>query len=210
MKILVTGGDSKFAKALKNENPELYYTPGRTQLNLLESMSVKQYTSIITDVDGIILNANSIPRLPDDWFNEASIKEYNNIFTLYVIATHQLIQQYSSRLKFIIGMSTGDVIKEYKIGEPFPYIFGKEVLTNLLFRLQCNDKYKHIKMFNINPAPMQDEKQYAFHAKLMKNIVDSYQNYESGEMYEIRDGVSNEDVEEFMKSFEKEENRKLI
>ena len=39
-------------------------------------------------------------------------------------------------------------------------------------------------MFNINPAPMQDEKQYAFHAKLMKNIVDSYQNYESGEMYD--------------------------
>jgi hypothetical protein len=209
MKVLVTGGDSKFAQALKNENPELYYTPGRTQLNLLEPASVKQYTSIITDVDGIILNANSIPRLPDDWFNEASIKEYNNIFSLYVIATHQLIQQYSSRLKFIIGMSTGGVKKEYKIGEPYSYIFGKEVLANLLFRLPCNDKYKHIKMFNINPQGMQTQEQYQDKAKLMYNIVNNYENYESGEMYEINDVISNDIVKEFTQSFE-QESKKLI
>ncbi len=63
MKILVTGGDSKFAKALKNENPDLYYNPGKFELNLLETDSVKKYTSIITEVDGIILNANTFHHL---------------------------------------------------------------------------------------------------------------------------------------------------
>lgn len=198
MNILVTGGEGKFAQALKNENSELYYTPNRSQLNLLEPRSIKQYTSIITDVDGIILNANSIPRVPDDWFNEDSIKEFNNIFSLYVIATHQLIQQYSSTLKFVIGLSTGLINKNDRMGEPYSYIFGKELLTNHLFRLSCNEKYKHIKMFSIDPGPMQNEKEYAFHANLMCNVVNNYENYESGEIFSIRDGVSNDMAEKFM------------
>ena len=77
------------------------------------------------------------------------------------------------------------------MGEPYSYIFGKELLTNHLFRLSCNEKYKHIKMFSINPGPMQNEKEYQFHAKLMYNIVNNYENYESGETFRIGDGVSN-------------------
>jgi hypothetical protein len=210
MKILVTGGDSKFAKALKNENPELYYTPGKFQLNLLEIDSIKRYTSIITEVDGIILNANMFPPPPTDWFDKEQVKLFNEIFNFYIVATNQLIQQYYPKLKFIIGLSTGLINKQDKMYEPYSYIFGKELLTNHLFRLSCNEKYKDIKIFSINPGPMQNEKEYAFHAKLMKNIVDNYQNYESDKSYSIRDGVSNEVVEEFMKSSETEENKKLI
>ena len=84
MKILVTGGNGKFAKALKNHNSELYHTPGRPQLNLLEPESIKQYTSTITEVDGIILNAISVPQVPTDWFDEQQVKEFYNLFNLYL------------------------------------------------------------------------------------------------------------------------------
>ncbi len=210
MKILVTGGDSKFAKALKNENPDLYYNPGKFELNLLETDSVKKYTSIITEVDGIILNANTFPSPPMDWFDEGQVKQFNEMFNFYIVATNQLIQQYSPKLKFIIGLSTGLINKQDKMYEPYSYIFGKELLTNHLFRLSCNEKYKDIKIFSINPGPMQNEKEYAFHAKLMNNVIDNYQNYESDKLYSIRDGVSNDVVEEFMKSFKEKESKKLI
>lgn len=210
MKILVTGGESKFAKALKNENPDLYYNPGKFQLNLLETDSIKRYTSIITEVDGIILNANTFPPPPMDWFDEGQVKQFNEMFNFYIVATNQLIQQYSPKLKFIIGLSTGLINKQDKMYEPYSYIFGKELLTNHLFRLSCNEKYKDIKIFSINPGPMQNEKEYAFHAKLMNNVIDNYQNYESDKLYSIRDGVSNDVVEEFMKSFEEKESKKII
>ena len=210
MKILVTGGDGRFAKALKNENPNLYYTPGKFQLNLLENISVKRYTSIINQVDGIILNANTTPNPPTDWFNEEQVKNFNDIFNLYITSTNQLIQEYSPKLKFIIGLSTGLIDKKDKLYEPYSYIFGKELLTNHLFRLSCNEKYKHIKMFSINPGPMENEKEYEFHAKLMFDIVNNYKNYNNGEMYSIRDGISNDMVEEFMKSLSAEKNKSLI
>jgi hypothetical protein len=210
MKILVTGGDGKFAQALKNHNSDLYYTPGKPQLNLLKSDSVKQYTSIIKDIDGIILNAVSAPNVPIDWFDEQQIKEFNNVFNLYIIATNQLIQQYSPKLKFIIGLTTGLINKKDRISEPYSYIFGKELLSNHLFRLLCNEKYKHIKMFCINPGPMQNQKEYEFHAKLMSDIVNNYENYKSGEIFSIRDGISNDDVKNFMSLSSVEQSKKLI
>jgi hypothetical protein len=210
MKILVTGGDGKFAQALKKQNNDLYYTPGKFQLNLLDSESIKRYTSIISEVDGIILNAISAPPVPTDWFNEQQIKQFNDIFNLHIIATNRLIQQYSSKLKFIIGLSTGLINKKDRMGEPYSYIFGKELLTNHLFRLSCNEKYKHIKMFSINPGPMQNEKEYEFHANLMYNIVNNYDSYKSGEMFSIRDGISNDIVEKFMSSSDNEKPIKLI
>jgi len=45
-------------------------------------------------------------------------------------------------------------------------------------------------MFNINPQGMQTLEQYQDKAKLMYNIVNNYENYESGEMYEIDEVVS--------------------
>ena len=203
MKILVTGGNGKFAQALKNQNPDLYYTPGKSELNLLDTNSVKQYASIVNEVDGIILNAFCAPPVPMDWFNEQQVKEFNNIFHLHIVATNQLIQQYSPKLKFIIGLSTGMVNKQDRLGEPYSYIFGKELLSNHLFRLSCNEKYKDIKMFSINPGPMRDEKEYKFHAKLMYDVVSNYQNYKDGDMVSIRDGISNDVVEEFMSSLNK-------
>jgi len=200
MKILVTGGDGKFAQALKNQNSELYYTPGKSQLNLLETESVKKYTSTITEVDGIILNATSLPPVPTDWFDEKQVKEFNNIFNLYIISTNQLIQKYSPKLKFIIGLTTGLVDKKEKMGEPYSYIFGKELLSNHLFRLSCNEKYQHIKMFSINPGHMGNEMEYNFHAKLMYDIVNNYENYKSGESFWIRDGISLDILEKFMAS----------
>ena len=209
MKILVTGGDSKFAKALKNESPDLYYTPGKFQLNLLETDSIKRYTSIITEVDGIILNANTFPQPPSDWFDENQVKQFTEIFNLYIVSTNRLIQMYFPKLKFIIGLSTGLINKQDKLYEPYSYIFGKELLTNHLFRLSCNEKYKNIKIFSINPGPMQNESEYALHAKLMNNVINNYQNYENDKLYSIRDGISNDIVEEYMKSFKKVE-RKII
>jgi hypothetical protein len=208
MKILVTGGDGKFAKALKNHNSELYHTPGRPQLNLLEPESIKQYTSTITEVDGIILNAISVPQVPTDWFDEQQVKEFYNLFNLYITATNQLIQQYSP--KFVIGLSTGLIDKKDRVGDYYSYVFGKELLVTHLFRLSCNEQYKHIKMFSINPGSMQNEKEYAFHAKLMYNIVNNYESYESGEIFSIRDGVSNDEVEEFMSSYDDNKSKKLI
>ena len=51
-------------------------------------------------------------------------------------------------------------------------------------------------MFSINPGPMQNQKEYQFHAKLMYNIVNNYDSYKSGETFWIRDGVSNDIVHE--------------
>jgi hypothetical protein len=208
MKILVTGGDGKFAQALKNQNSELYYTPGKFQLNLLETESVKRYTSIITEVDGIILNAINIPNEPTDWFNEQQIKEFNDVYTLYITATNQLIQQYLPKLKFVIGLSTGLIDKRDRVGHSYGYVFGKELLVNHLFRLSCNEKYKDIKMFSINPGPMQNEKEYEFHANLMYDIVNNYDNYKSGEIFSIRNGVSNDMVEKFMSSSDDNKSKK--
>jgi hypothetical protein len=84
--------------------------------------------------------------------------------------------------------------------------FFKDNIEENIVKIQ----YKDIKIFSINPGPMQNEKEYAFHAKLMNNVIDNYQNYKSDKLYSIRDGVSNDVVEEFMKSFKEKKSKKLI
>lgn len=188
MKILVTGGDGRFAQKLKNENPNLYLTPNKNELNLSDPMSIKKYGSIISEVDGIILNANLPGPEPQDYSDLSQVKPFKDMFNFYVLATTQLIEQYSPNLKFVIGLSTGLVARRDRVGHSYAYVFGKDLLTNHIFRLSCLDKYKHIKMFNINPGPMMDDEGYEHHAKLMYDIIHDYEKYEDGEMYSIRGG----------------------
>jgi len=188
MKILVTGGDGKFAQKLKNENPDLYLTPGKNELNIIDPMSIKNYGSVVSEVDGIILNANMGAPEPQDWFDDGQVKPFRDMFDFYVVSTTRLIEQYAPNLKFVIGLTTGMVARKDRIGHSYPYIFGKELLTNHIFRLSCQDKYKHIKMFNINPGPMMDDEGYEYHSKLMYDVVHNLEKYEDGELYSIRGG----------------------
>lgn len=55
-------------------------------------------------------------------------------------------------------------------------------------------------MFSINPGHMGNEMEYNFHAKLMYDIVNNYENYKSGESFWIRDGISLDILEKFMAS----------
>lgn len=59
---------------------------------------------------------------------------------------------------------------------------------NHIFRLSCQEKYKHIKMFSLNPGPMRNDEEYEYHSKLMYDIVHNLEKYENGEMYSIGGG----------------------
>ena len=188
MKILVTGGNGRFATKLKQQTPDLYYTPGKETLNLLNSESIKNYASLVSEVDGIILNGNMGSPEPNDWFDVNQIESFKKLFDFNIIAPTQLIQQYLPNLKFVIALSTGLILKKDRFGELYPYVFGKELLTNHIFRLSCQEKYKHIKMFSLNPGPMRNDEEYEYHSKLMYDIVHNLEKYENGEMYSIRGG----------------------
>ena len=185
MKILVTGGGGKFAQALKKANPDLYLTPNKNELNLLDPVSIKKYGSIISEVDGIILSANLPYFEPQDYSDLTQVKPFKEMFNFYVLATSQLIEQYSPNLKFVIGLSTGLVAKKDRVGHSYGYVFGKDLLTNHIFRLSCLDKHKHINMFSVFPGGMMDEEGYEHNAKLMYNIVQGYKKYKDGELYYI-------------------------
>ena len=59
MKILVTGGNSRFAKKLKEVNGDKYITPSKQELDLLDKESILKFYENNKDIDGIIFNAKN-------------------------------------------------------------------------------------------------------------------------------------------------------
>jgi len=81
MKILVTGGNGKLPKKLKELNGDKYLTPTKEELNLLDKESIKNFFEHNQDIEGIIFSATLYPgqdmHHTEDWFNDDNLKILN-------------------------------------------------------------------------------------------------------------------------------------
>lgn len=184
MKILVTGGNSRFARKLKELNGDKFITPSKEELNLLDKNSIMKFYEENKDIDGIIFNGtiNDGSNLNEytNWINEETEKTLISVFSIHYIATGLLIHLYKDRLKFAIGLSTGLIIHEQKNQCCPIYTLGKEILKNTIERFSYTDHLKHIKMFNLNPGGMGNDEQYQKHAIILNKIIDNIDKVESG------------------------------
>jgi hypothetical protein len=184
MKILVTGGNSRLAKKLKEVKGDVFITPGKDELNLLDVNSIKSFYENNKQIDGIIFNGainNGDPMAsPDDWFDKNKVDSLVEIFKLNHVATSLLINLYKDTLKFGIGLSTGLINHADKFECCPPYVLGKEILKNTIERFSYTSHLKHIKLFSINPGPMSDDESYLKHANILYKVTQNVDKVEAG------------------------------
>lgn len=184
MKILVTGGASRLATKLKELNGDVFLTPSRQELNLLDVNSIKAFYENNKDIEGIVFNGTinngDSMATADDWMNSDKINSLTEIFRLHHVATGLLIHLYKDTLKFGIGLSTGLINHNDKNQCCPPYVLGKEILKNTIERFSYTDHLKHIKLFNINPGPMSSDEEYQNHAQILHKIIKNVDKVESG------------------------------
>jgi hypothetical protein len=195
MKILVTGGNSRLSKKLKEVDENIFLTPGKDELNLLDKKSIINFYENNKDIDGIIFNAainnGDLMSSPEDWQNDNKINELVDIFKLNHVSTSLLIHLYKDTLKFGIGLSTGLINHNEKNQCCPPYVLGKEILKNTVERFSYTDHLKHIKLFSINPGPMFDDEGYLKHANILYKIIKNVDKVESGTFGWILDSKFN-------------------
>ena len=195
MKILVTGGNGKLPKKLKELNGDKYLTPTKEELNLLDKESIKNFFEHNQDIEGIIFSATLYPGQDmihtEDWFNDDNLKIINDSFNLNYTAIGQLIHLYKDKLKFVIGLTTG-MIDHSSQNQCCPlYILGKEVMKNTIERFSYNLQLRHIKMFNLNPGPMNDSDEYHKHSIILDNMTNNIDKINSGAFEWIGDSKFN-------------------
>lgn len=188
MKILVTGGDGRLAKKLKSKNSDVFITPSKTELDLLNPNSIKDIVSMYPNVNGIILNAtiryNELDSLTtDDWFDVEVNNRLIEIFRLNVLASSQLTYSYQNSLKFVIGLTTGYIEPKSHIDCCESYILGKDMLSSHLYRL--SNKFKDTTILTINPGPMRNEGDFDYNANTLIKLIENINECESGKSYEI-------------------------
>ena len=208
MKILVTGGNGKFAQALKNQNPDLYYTPGKSELNLLDVNSILNFYNKNRDIDGILLNATMYPSnfyQFDDFFDENIINNFINSFKLVAIGNQQLINLYKDKVKFVINISSGATYKKKPYGDHFGYKLVKTISNFVLEEYSVNKQkiYDNIKFIIFNPSHMETLEQYESQAKLLFSIVKNINECKTGyEYYPYKDGISDINDTHFIKLYD--------
>ena len=184
MKILITGGNSTFAKKLKEVGGDKYITPTRQELNLVDKASILKFYENNKDIDGIIFNArnsgSNVLSTVEQWLDSNNEAMLIDILKLNYIATGLLIHLYKDSLKFVVGLPTSMVNHDSKPQCCPVYIFEKEVLKNTIERFSYTQHLKGIKMFNINPGPMNTDQEYYNHAVKMDRILNNLDLVENG------------------------------
>jgi len=171
MKILVTGGQSKFGSSIKKIHGDIILNPGRDELDLESVESVKSYVGNNPDIDVIIFNANqqhySSLNTIEEFSDEQKVDGLYKTFSLQVISTGILLHAYKSTLKKVIGLTTGMVNEP----ETDSYVFGKELMTMTLKRLSHLEEFKEVNFIYMNPGGMNTEEEYDNHASLIMNWI---------------------------------------
>jgi hypothetical protein len=175
MKILVTGGQSQFGRALKEIHGDIILNPGKEELDLESIDSVMSYTNNNPDIEYIIFNANqnyySSLNTTEEFTDESKVDGLHKLFMIQVVSTGILLHQYKSTLKKVIGLSTGMVNEP----ETDSYVFGKELLTTTFSRLSHLEEFTSVQFVTINPGPMNSDTEYKNHShKLIQWITKDY------------------------------------
>ena len=184
MKILITGGNSSFAKKLKEIGGDKYITPTRQELDLVDKASILKFYENNKDIDGIIFNArnsgNDLLSTVEQWLDSGNEAMLIDVLKLNYIATGALIHLYKDSLRFVVGLSTGMINHDSKPQCCPSYIFEKEILKNTIERFSYTQRLEGIKMFNINPGPMNTDQEYYNSAIKMDKIVSNLDLVENG------------------------------
>lgn len=189
MKILVTGGNSRFAKKLKEVGGDKYITPTKQELNLVDKASILRFYENNKDIDGIIFNAKNsggeVFSTVEQWLDSNNEAMLIDVLKLNYIATGLLVHLYKDSLKFVVGLSTGMINHDSKPQCCPVYIFEKEILKNTIERFSYTQHLEGIKMFSINPGPMNTDQEYYNHAVKMDRIVSNLDLVENGSFEHI-------------------------
>lgn len=190
MKILVTGGQSKFGSSIKKIHGDIILNPGKDELDLESVESVKSYVENNPDIDVIIFNANqkhySSLNTIEEFSDEQKVEGLNKTFSLQVISTGILLHAYKSTLKKVIGLTTGMVNEP----ETDSYVFGKEMLTITLKRLSHLEEFNNVHFIYMNPGGMSTEEEYDHHATLIMNWINGENTENIDSMVWIGDNLN--------------------
>ena len=164
MKILFTGGNGQFARAIKAENHKLNILfPGRDKLNMVDKDSIREYAFKTQEIDILITGAyqypESIERLNLDSFS---------IFTNHLY----FIEQIGKKCKYFINLTTGLKV----LDEHYLYRAQKTFAENLYHRYFSLKENSHIKFLNLHPNHLDDKKIRTRSAQKLIDLLNSIES----------------------------------
>jgi len=172
MKILITGGGGKFGTTFNKINSKKYITPSRSELNLSNTDSILNFYKNNKDIDGIILGAkiNTVEvwnNSSNDLYKNFLKNEFEKSYSENIYNNFYLTELYSSRLQFIIYMTSTFHYDEY-----FGYRVNKLAGEKFFLGLKTTDKFKNVDIKVVNPGHMDTESTYLSVCTKINNFID--------------------------------------